>query len=167
MCLLTKCSIVQRRRTTDKYHSFDRLNHTFSNKTNISSILWAYLCGMETVHNIFISMIFHKLRQYSCLPRIRSSRQEVFCKKGIFKNFANSQENTCVRVHSLRPATLLKRRLWHSCFPANFAKFLRTPFLVEHLWLLLLSIKFVNSWSKNTCYRCNEITTLVFAIKAS
>ena len=28
-----------------------------------------------------------------------------------------------------RPATLLKQRLWHRCFPVNFAKFLRTPFL--------------------------------------
>ena len=27
------------------------------------------------------------------------------------------------------PATLLKKRLWHRCFPVNFAKFLRTPFL--------------------------------------
>ena len=25
-------------------------------------------------------------------------------------------------------ATLLKKRLWHRCFPVNFAKFLRTPF---------------------------------------
>ena len=38
----------------------------------------------------------------------------------------------------LRPATLLKKRLWHRCFPANFARFLRTPFLTEYLrWLLL------------------------------
>ena len=29
----------------------------------------------------------------------------------------------------LKPATLLKERLWHRCFPANFVKFLRTPFL--------------------------------------
>ena len=29
----------------------------------------------------------------------------------------------------LRPATLLKKRLWHRCFPVNFVKFLRTPFL--------------------------------------
>ena len=33
----------------------------------------------------------------------------------------------------LRPATLLKKRLWHRCFPANFAKFLRSLFLTEHL----------------------------------
>ena len=27
-----------------------------------------------------------------------------------------------------RPATLLKKRLWHRCFPVNFAKFPRTLF---------------------------------------
>ena len=37
-----------------------------------------------------------------------------------------------------RPANLLKKRLWHKCFPVNFEKFLRTPFFIEHLrWLLL------------------------------
>ena len=29
----------------------------------------------------------------------------------------------------LRPATLLKKRLWHKCFSVNFVKFLRIPFL--------------------------------------
>ena len=33
----------------------------------------------------------------------------------------------------LRPATLLKKRLWHRCFPVNFVKFLRTPFFTELL----------------------------------
>ena len=33
------------------------------------------------------------------------------------------------KVAGLRPATLLKIRLWHRRFPVNFAKFLRTPFL--------------------------------------
>ena len=41
---------------------------------------------------------------------------------------------------SLRPATLLKKRLWHTCFPVNFAKFLRIPFLTEHLWWLPLFV---------------------------
>ena len=35
----------------------------------------------------------------------------------------------------------LKKRLWHRWFPVNFAKFLRTPFLTEHLWWLLLKSK--------------------------
>ena len=48
----------------------------------------------------------------------------------------------------LQPATLFKKRLWHRCFPANFAKFLRTPFLTEHLrWLL--PIKDLRNKSRN------------------
>ena len=48
----------------------------------------------------------------------------------------NSQENT--RVSFLincrsKPVTLLKKKLWHWCFPVNFAKFLRIPFLTEHI----------------------------------
>ena len=44
----------------------------------------------------------------------------------------NSQENT-------RPATLLKKRPWHRCFPVNFEKFLRTPFLQNTSGRLLLN----------------------------
>ena len=39
---------------------------------------------------------------------------------------------------SLRPATLLKRRLWRRCFPVNFVKFLKTPFLQNTSGRLLL-----------------------------
>ena len=47
-----------------------------------------------------------------------------------------------------RPATLLKKRLWYRCFPANFAKFLRTPFLKEHLrWMLLGIFSFSSSFN--------------------
>ena len=35
-----------------------------------------------------------------------------------------------------RPATLLKKRIWHKCFPVNFAKFLRAPFLQNTSWRL-------------------------------
>ena len=39
----------------------------------------------------------------------------------------------------LWPVTLFKKRLWRRYFPVNFVKFLRTPFLTEHLqWLLLI-----------------------------
>ena len=74
----------------------------------------------------------------------RSSRPEVFCKKGVLRNFTNFKgKHLCQslffnKVAGLRPATLLKKRLWHRCFPVKFAKFLRTPFFIEHLWWLLL-----------------------------
>ena len=70
---------------------------------------------------------------------------EVFCKKGVLRNFVKfTEKHLCQRhvfnkVAGLRPATLLKKSLWHRCFPVNFAKFLRTPFFTEHLrWLLLI-----------------------------
>ena len=75
----------------------------------------------------------------------RTSRPEVFCKIGVLRNFAKfSGKHPCQglffnKVAGLRPATLLKIRLWHRCFPVNFAKFLRTPLLTEHLrWLLMV-----------------------------
>ena len=43
-------------------------------------------------------------------------------------------------VLGLRPITLLKKRLWHRCFPLNFAEFLRTHFVMEHFWWLLLNV---------------------------
>ena len=77
----------------------------------------------------------------------RSTHPEVFCKKAVDRNFAKftgkylCQSFFFNKVASLRPATLLKKSLWHKCFPVNFAKFLRTSFVTEHLRWLLLSIK--------------------------
>ena len=39
------------------------------------------------------------------------------------------QKGKTNRSICIRPATLLKKRLWHSWFPVNFAKFLKTLFL--------------------------------------
>ena len=69
----------------------------------------------------------------------RSSRPKVFCKKGVLRNFAKfTGKHLCEslffnKVAGLRPAILLKKRLWHRCFPMNFAKFLRT---YRNLWWL-------------------------------
>ena len=66
--------------------------------------------------------------------RARSSRTEVFCKKGVIRNFAKFTgkhrcQSLCFnKVAVLRPATLLKWRLWRWCFPVNLVKFLRAPF---------------------------------------
>ena len=76
----------------------------------------------------------------------RSSRAEVFCKNGILRNIAKfTGKHLCQsfffnKVAGFRFATSLKKRLWHRRFPVNFAKFLMTSFLKEHLWWLLLNI---------------------------
>ena len=70
------------------------------------------------------------------MDEYRSSRAEVFCKKGVLRNFAKFTGKHLCQI--LKAATLLKKRPWHMCFSVNFVTFLRTPFLIEHLWWLIL-----------------------------
>ena len=69
----------------------------------------------------------------------KSSHPEVFSQKGVFKNFAKfTQKHLYLslffhKITELRPATLLKKRLWHRYFLVISAKFLKTPFFIEHL----------------------------------
>ena len=64
----------------------------------------------------------------------------------------------CSMKKGLRPATLLKNRIWYRCFPVNFAKFLRTPFLQKTSGRLLLCFMALSDWEflpqrfKNICY---------------
>ena len=63
-----------------------------------------------------------------------SSRLEVFCKKGIFKNFAKFTGKHLYRSHFFNKVKSLRYR----CFLVNFANFLRVQFFMEKLrWLLL------------------------------
>ena len=55
------------------------------------------------------------------------------------------------RSSRLRPATLLKKRLWHRSFPVNFAEFLSVTFLKEHLWWLFLDQFIKEHFGKETC----------------
>ena len=76
---------------------------------------------------------------------VRSSHPEVFCEEGVLRNFAKFTEilrkfSFFNKAAGLSPKAciFIKKRLWHRYFHVNFAKFLRTPFLIEHLWWLLL-----------------------------
>ena len=78
------------------------------------------------------------------------SKAVVLSKKGVLRNLAKFtrkhlyQSLLLNKVAGLGPAILLKNRLWCSCFPANFAKFSRTPSFTEYVyvgWLLWLFTK--------------------------
>ena len=62
------------------------------------------------------------------------------------------------KVTGLRPATLFKKSLWHRCFPVNFAKFLRVPFLQNTSGRLLLNL--VTRWGKIVDVVLVIVTTL-------
>ena len=78
--------------------------------------------------------------EYHSTKFVGKSHQELFCEKGVLRNFAKfSGKHLCQRLFFNKVAS--QKGLWHSCFPANFAKFLRIPFIIEHLWWLLLFIR--------------------------
>ena len=65
----------------------------------------------------------------------KSSRRRCSLKKCVLRNFAKFigkhlyQGLFFNKVAGLRPANLLKKKLWHKCFPVNFEKFLGAPLL--------------------------------------
>ena len=90
----------------------------------------------------FLKRKFYRCKESNKVPNdnpndLRNSPPEVFLEKGVLKICSKfTGEDPCQSVISikllcfadLRPATLLKKRLWHRYFPVNFAKFFRTPF---------------------------------------
>ena len=57
----------------------------------------------------------------------------MFCENSILNNFAKLTGKhrsgfLFNKIAGLRPATLLKWRPWHKCFPGNFAKVLKNLF---------------------------------------
>ena len=64
----------------------------------------------------------------------RSSHKRFSVKKGVLKSFENS-----AILQLLEACNFIKKRLWHRCFPVNFAIFLRTCFLQKTSRRLLLA----------------------------
>ena len=83
-----------------------------------------------------------QLKSCNCI-KIEKQPPEVFCKKGVSKNFTKfTGKQLCEslflnKIAGLSTATLLKRRLWYRCFPVNFGKYLRNTFFTEHLRCLV------------------------------
>ena len=95
-----------------------------------------------------------------------SSHQRCSVRKGVLRNFAKfTGKDLCQilffnKVASLTPATLLKERLWHRCFPVSFAKFLRTPFLQNTSRRLLRSRYILHKLGNSTLFSKNVIFML-------
>ena len=94
------------------------------------------LIKKETPAQAFCMNIAKFLRT---LISTEAGAQRCSMKKGVPRNFARfAGKNLCQsvffnKVADLRPATLLKKRLWHRRFPVSFTKFPRTTFFTVHL----------------------------------
>ena len=77
----------------------------------------------------------------------RSRHWTCSARKGVLRNFEKftgkhlRQSLFVNKVTGLRPAMLLKKRLWYRYFPVNFAKFPRTAFSQNTSWQLLLNLE--------------------------
>ena len=125
-----------------KFNSYGKwlFNRTFEGR--IWYFTWPYQKIYIKKHTREVLTNYLQHRSWSWHKRSRCP--EVFCEKGVLRNIVKfTGKHLCQslffdKVACLRPATLLKKRLWHRCFPMNFVKFLRTPSYIEHLWWLLL-----------------------------
>ena len=91
-------------------------------------------------HHSFIlaKLVFQVMKElYKIL--FRSSYQRCSMKKRVLRNFAKfTGKRLCQslffnKVAGLQACNFIKKRLRHKCFSVNFAQFLRTPFVIEHL----------------------------------
>ena len=136
---------------------FNLLQHKISLETFIVSSLctWfstnkclfeqVFLCWIIQWHLFWVRKISEMkyIWKHRCIYDLTvntNSLPKVFCEKGVLRNFAKFTGNQPCQGLFFNKEILLKKILWHSCFPVNFAKFLRTPFFTEYLrWLFWVS----------------------------
>ena len=118
----------------------------------IIGLLGILPCGISDIWFIIQQYVRKKLLEKSSNSCIHQKQPpEVFYKKGVLRNFVKfTGKHLCQslffnKVGGLRPAALSKKTLWHTCFPVNFEKFQRTPFLQKSSGRLLLSVIFAIS----------------------
>ena len=106
----------------------------FVSKTTFSEI--TNFCWKFLLVTLLILLWLHE--------RLSKQLSQLLYKKSVFKIFAKfARRHLCQslffnKVAGLKSSTLLKKMLWHRCFPVNFVKFLRTSFLWNTSRSLLL-----------------------------
>ena len=83
-----------------------------------------FVANFKHIPHLFLVFLLLTLNKQVvfCLLNRHSSHSEVSSNKVVPKKFVKF-------FAGLRFATLLKKKLWHRCFPVNIAKFLKTRFL--------------------------------------
>ena len=126
-------------------------SHRYLNLQLKAAVLVGYVLPFNEHQTLKFKIKIHKN------TAIRRQPPEVFNKKGFLKISQNSLENACARASFLK-----KRRLWHKCFPVNFAKFLRIPFLQNTSGRRIQNpLKIINTLSVNLTKWSNTFKELV------
>ena len=91
---------------------------------------WVFSCKFRTPSPKNTSGWLHLIMPESYYKRcFDGALNTVVDLRGVFR--------TC-QTSKMKAGNFIKKKLQHRCFPVNIAKFVRTPFPIEHLpWLLL------------------------------
>ena len=117
---------------------------SFTKFINLSKICLSLSTSTSTILAFF--RLSYQLNSIYRTPIYRSSHRRCSVRNGDLRNFAKfTGKHLCHslllnKVTGLSLETFLKKRLWHSCFPVSFAKFLRRPFLQNTYGQLLLHL---------------------------
>ena len=101
------------------------------------------------VEQFFVVIVVVLSYQQSKNQILKMSYQRCSMWKGVLRNFTTlTGKRLCQnlffnKVAGFRPATLLKKRLWHRCFSVNFVRFLRALFLQNTFGRLLLDSEYI------------------------
>ena len=93
--------------------------------------------NIQIVEDYFSHKFSRNLSEVYCSQKYQRQSFADVLKKVVFKNFAKfSGKHLCwsfILIKKDFMSNFIKKRNQHMCFPVNFAKFLRTTFLMEHL----------------------------------
>ena len=105
------------------------------------------LCHPANKKGVFFS-VFVNIHEAMNIFNLLTNFYKKQSFEGVLRHFAKfTGKHLCQSLHfnkaaGLRPATLLKKRLWHRYFSVNFEKFLRAPFLQNTSGQLLLLLHY-------------------------
>ena len=98
---------------------------------------------------------YKQLLSLHLLTKRRSSHQRYSLKKAVLRNFAK----IFTRVWGLRPATLLKKRLWHRCFPVSFYEISNNTFTEHHWTTASVNVFWSHARFKDIDLDLNQVTS--------
>ena len=109
--------------------AYNFIKKRFKQRSFILKNIWQRLFLSFCNSQLFLFSRNPTLYPYKLVFKVEKQPPEVLYKKVFLKILRNPQENTCARVSFWIKLHVvykfMKKRLWHGCFPVNFAKFLR------------------------------------------
>ena len=132
ICINTACCFIfQLWKVTPSAHNFMTL--ILLNLLNLLYILTQVLIAACLENESFKKTSLLVFRE-TLLTFVRNNHRLCSVRKSVLRNFAKFKgKHPCQSPFLIKLqaslSTLLKKKLCHRCFPANFVKFLRAPFL--------------------------------------